>query len=256
MPPDEPAVKPGRPTDRQANRADRRAERRAEMVQAAIAAVRAHGPGASVAEIAAAAGITKPVLYRHFTDRADLQRAVGRRAADMLLARMAPELDPAREPAQMVRGVIDAFLAGIEAEPELWRFVVHHPIERAPGTEIVDDAREQIARQLARIIGERMRAAGLDSGGAEAWAQGLVGMVQSAGDWWLERRTMSRESLTDYLSTLIWSGISGVLAMADAPGAFRLAPEQDPPRSTSAPTCGPEASPTASWSQNADSGTS
>jgi AcrR family transcriptional regulator len=195
------------------------------MVQAAIDAVRAHGPGVSVAEIAAMAGITKPVLYRHFTDRADLQRAVGRKAADMLMERMAPELDPDREPIELIRGVVDAFLAGIEDEPELWRFVVHHPIERAVGAEVLDDAREQIARLLTALIGERLRALGLDSGGAEAWAQGLVGMVQSAGDWWLERRTMSRAALTDYLTTLIWGGLSGVLAMADvAPGAFRLTP--------------------------------
>jgi AcrR family transcriptional regulator len=198
------------------------------MVQAAIEAVRTHGAGVSVAEIAAAAGITKPVLYRHFTDRADLQRAVGQQAAEMLLSRMAPELDPAREPARLIRGVIDAFLAGIEDEPQLWRFVVHHPIERTPGAEVVEDARERIARTLAMIIGERLRALGLDSGGAEAWAQGLVGMVQSAGDWWLERRTMSRAALTDYLTTLIWGGVSGVLAMADAPGPLPMpTPEVD-----------------------------
>ncbi|OZM84337.1 TetR family transcriptional regulator [Pseudonocardia sp. MH-G8] len=197
------------------------------MVQAAIEAVRTHGPGVSVAEIAAAAGITKPVLYRHFTDRADLQRAVGEQAAQMLLGRMAPEIDPDREPAQLIRGVVDAFLAGIEDEPQLWRFVVHHPVERAPGAEIVEDAREQIARMLATIIGERLRALGLDSGGAEAWAQGLVGMVQSAGDWWLERRTMTRAALTDYLTTIIWGGISGVLAMADAAPGPLVLPEPD-----------------------------
>jgi AcrR family transcriptional regulator len=219
VPSEEPAVKPGRQGERQR----RREERRAEMVQAAIDAVRTHGPGASVAEIAAAASITKPVLYRHFTDRADLQRAVGQRAVQMLMERMAPALDPTREPVHLIRGAVDSFLAAIEDEPQLWRFVVHHPIERATGAEIVDDTREQIARTLATIIGERLRSAGLDSGGAEAWAHGLVGMVQNAGDWWLERRTMSRESLTDYLTTIIWSGMSGVLAMADAPGSFRLA---------------------------------
>jgi AcrR family transcriptional regulator len=197
------------------------------MVQAAIDAVRTLGPGVSVAEIAAQAGITKPVLYRHFTDRADLQRAVGREAAALLMARMAPELDPEREPADLIRGVVDAFLAGIEDEPELWRFVVHHPIERAPGAEIVDDAREQIARTLATLIGERQRSLGHDSGGAEAWAHGLVGMVQSAGDWWLERRTMSRSALTDYLTTLIWGGISGALGAEPAtPSSLRLVPRE------------------------------
>lgn len=211
--------RPVKPTDRQL----RRAARRADMVQAAIEAVRRHGPGVSVAEIAESAGITKPVLYRHFDDRADLQRAVGREAAQMLMNRMAPALDGDAGSGDLIRAVIDAFLAGIEDEPELWRFVVHHPIERAPGAEVVDDAREQIARLLATLIGDRLRGLGLDSGGAEAWAQGLVGMVQSAGDWWLERRTMSRGALTDYLTTLIWGGVSGVLGMpGDPPVPLRI----------------------------------
>jgi AcrR family transcriptional regulator len=198
-----------RPVD---NRQQRRAERRAEMVQAAMAAVREKGPGVSVAEIAGAAGITKPVLYRHFDDRADLQRAVGREAAALLMARITPALAAAEgDPQTVIRGIVDAFLSGIEDEPELWRFVVHHPGERGAGAEIVDDARGQIASLLASLIGDRLRAEGLDSGGAEAWAQGLVGMVQSAGDWWLQRRTMTREALTGYLTTIIWGGVANVL---------------------------------------------
>ena len=113
-------------------------------------AVRTHGPGVSVAEIAAAAGITKPVLYRHFVDRADLQRAVGQEAAALLLARMVPTLSTKGDPREVVRAMVDAFLGGIEDEPELWRFVVHHPVERAPCAEIVDDARAEIATMLAR----------------------------------------------------------------------------------------------------------
>lgn len=189
-----------------------------------MAAIRVHGPAVSVAEIAAVAGITKPVLYRHFVDRADLQRAVGQEAAAMLLGRMAPELRADREPAASVRAVIDAFLAGIEDEPELWRFVAHHPIARGAG--IIDDAREQIARLLHTVISDRLRAAGLDPGGAEAWAQGLVGMVQSAGDWWLERRTMSRAALTDHLTALIWGGMSALLDAAPIGRPLRLVPSR------------------------------
>jgi AcrR family transcriptional regulator len=189
------------------------------MVQAAMQAIRRHGPGVSVAEIAAEAGITKPVLYRHFTDRADLQHAVGQEAAALLMARIAPAIAEngpeaaTADPRQLIAGLVDAFLASIEDEPELWRFVVHPPIERGSTGTIVDDAREQIARLLATLIGGRLRQLKLDSGGAEAWSQGLVGMVQSAGDWWLERRTMSREALTDYLTTLIWGGMSAVLGL-------------------------------------------
>ncbi|WP_338051350.1 TetR/AcrR family transcriptional regulator [Pseudonocardia acidicola] len=232
MPHDTPPVNPNA---KRTAREERRAERRAEMVAAAMDAVRRHGPGVSVADIAAVAGITKPVLYRHFTDRADLQRAVGEQAAGLLMARIAPALTGQLEPAEQVRAAIDAFLAGIEEEPQLWRFVVHNPAERGAGAEIVDDARETIARMLATLLGERLRAQGRDSGGAEAWAHGLVGMVQSAGDWWLERRTMTRAALTDYLTALIWSGVAGVLGVDTGPreqragGPLRLIPSAGDP---------------------------
>jgi AcrR family transcriptional regulator len=186
------------------------------MVQAAMNAVRMHGPGVSVAEIAAAAGITKPVLYRHFDDRSDLQSAVGREAAAMLMARIAAALRAEGGPTDVIHAIVDAFLGGIEDEPELWRFVVHHPIERTTGAEIVDDARGQIAGLLTALLVDRLRAAGRDPGGAEVWAQGLVGMVQSAGDWWLERRPISRAALTGYLTSIIWGGLSEVLSSSES----------------------------------------
>jgi len=191
----------------------RRARRRAEMVRAAMDAVRARGPGVSVAEIAAAAGITKPVLYRYFTDRADLQRAVGEQAAALLFERIAPELLLDRPPVEQIRGGVDAFLAGIEAEPELWRFVVHHPVGNTTGEEIVEDVRQRIAAMLAAILRDRLTRAGLPTDGTEAWAQGLVGMVQSTGDWWLERRTITRADLTDHLTTLIWGGLAAITGL-------------------------------------------
>ena len=205
------------------------------MIDAAVEAIREHGPGVSVAQIAAAAGITKPVLYRHFADRADLQRAVGEHAAEMLMERIHPVLAIDAEPVEHVAAVIDAFLGMIEEEPQLYRFVVANPAEPAPGAEIVENVRGRIAALLATLFGERLRAEGRDSGGAEAWAHGLVGMVQSAGEWWLDRRTMSRDALTNYLSAVIWGGIAGVVGI-DGPTAsadiLRLVPDPHAPTGT------------------------
>jgi hypothetical protein len=36
-------------------------------------------------------------------------------------------------------------------------------------------------------------------------------MVYTAGDWWLQRRTMSRSALTEYLTSMIWGGLAGLL---------------------------------------------
>jgi AcrR family transcriptional regulator len=183
---------------------------------AALEAIREHGAGVSVAAIAAAAGVTKPVLYRHFADRADLQRAVSERAAQLLLHRLLPELARERDPVEHIRAIVQAFLAGAEDEPQLWHFVVHNPGGEREQAEVVEHSMALIAGLLSSALGDRLRQRGLDAGGAEAFAYGLVGMVYTTGDWWLRRRTMSRAALTDYLTTIIWSGLAGVLGQGRA----------------------------------------
>lgn len=197
-------------------RAHRQA-RRAAMLEAAISAIRRHGPHVGMDDIAAEAGVTKPVLYRHFADKNDLYTAVGRKVAEELLAVLTTKMDEERETRARVAAVVDTYLASIEAEPELYRFVVRRPILSHGGddsdTDLAADYATLIARHLTRLIGETMRGLGVDSGCAEPWGHGLVGMVQAAGDWWLEERSMSRASLTEYLTTLIWGGFAGVFAI-------------------------------------------
>jgi AcrR family transcriptional regulator len=67
-----------------------REARRAELVEAAVAAIDHLGPLAGVEDIAAAAGVSKPVLYRYFSDKADLHTAVGTWGADLVLERLLP----------------------------------------------------------------------------------------------------------------------------------------------------------------------
>lgn len=179
--------------------------------------IREHGAGVSVAAIAATAGVTKPVLYRHFEDRADLQRAVSERAAQMLLQRLVPELINQREPTERIHAIVDAFLAGAEEEPELWRFVVHNPGgDRDASADVVAHNMAMVAGLLTGSLVDALRDRGRDAGGAEAWAYGLAGMVYTAGDWWLQRRTMSRAALTEYLTSMIWGGLAGLLGESPA----------------------------------------
>ena len=186
-----------------------REARRAELVEAAIRAVAKHGASVGMDEIAAEAGTSKTVLYRYFDDKADLHDAVGRRAAEDVVADIARELDRQIHPREHVAAVIDAYLKVLETQPELYRFVVHRS-----GSSAVVDYVGLVTAQLSRVIGDRLRTAGLDSGGAEPWGHGIVGLVQSAGDWWLDRQSMTRASLTDYLTTLIWGGFQGMYAAA------------------------------------------
>ena len=200
-----------------------REQRRAEFVEATIAVVAKKGPDVGMEDIAAEAGVSKPVLYRHFTDKSDIYLAVGQRATELLMDRMGPALVAEGTIRARIEGIVDAYLSVIEENPNLYRFVVKGSfVDRPVEKDVAQEDKNLIAATLARIIGDYLRAFDMDSGGAEPWAHGLVGMVQNAGDWWLDRQTMSRANLSDYLATLIWHALDGVLRA----GGIQIDPEQ------------------------------
>lgn len=196
--------------------ADHREQRRLELIQAAIEAALRFGPGVDMDQVASAAGISKPILYRYFADKSQLWLAVGDHLAAQVLAVVTPAIEQVREERALIAATIDAYLSALESQAELYQFLVRADI---PGVQhLVNGAARTVSSGLARVIGDRLRALGLDSGPAEPWAVGIVGLVQAAGDWWIRhRRPLGREALTEYLTTLLWHGIEGVKAAADLP---------------------------------------
>ncbi len=175
--------------------------------------VRRDGHTASMEAMAREAGVTKPILYRVFGDRNGLLEAIGDRFADELtaildavLAGGPGEEKQAADPHQILRSAIDAYLGLVDRDPELYRFLTAR-LATAPSQPIATLA-DQFARSIAVVLGEQLRAVHADSGAAEPWAYALVGMVHLAGDWWVTRRTISREALVDYLVVLVWDGLA------------------------------------------------
>jgi AcrR family transcriptional regulator len=184
-----------------------REQRRQQLLEAAVEAIRTIGPSASMEQLAAQGGVTKPILYRHFGDREGLGRAIGEHYATVLLGRLAEPLE-STEPRELLRRTVDAYLEFLEDEPHLYTFLTSGGAR--PDLEDAGAIVQAVARLVAVRIGDQMRALGLDAGGAEPYAYGVVGMVHQAGDWWIRHRTMSREALTGYLTRLLWSGFVGL----------------------------------------------
>ena len=202
--------------------AGHREQRRSELTDAAIEAIRRHGPEVGMEAIAAHAGVSKPVLYRYFADKSELWLAVGQQAGATLLEAMVPAVAAVREERAVVAAAIDVYLAHIEADLNLYRFVVHQP-DIARHRDVVADVMDTVASGLARILGDRLRALGLDSGPALPWAYGIVGYVQTVADWWLrQQQPISRTALAEYLTTFLWGGIAGIRAAADTPGGLAV----------------------------------
>src|SRR5690606_1430757 len=190
-----------------------RIERRAEFVEAALRAIDKHGPDFGMEDVAAEAGVTKPVLYRHFTDKADLLVALGQKGTEILFNRLMPALNQELAPLPRIRRVIDAVFTTVEEYRDLYRLLVHPPPHAAepPSTDIAQEDKRLIASAVTAVLGDYMRAFGMDSGAAEPWAHGVVGLVQNVGEWWLERRSMSKEAVVEYTTEIIWAAIDGVL---------------------------------------------
>lgn len=169
-------------------------------------------------DIAAEAGVSKPILYRHFQDKGDLYMAVSERATEQLRSILLDSIDPALEPAELLRVMIDGYLRFIEDEPDLYRFVVRRSFPDRPVQEDpVTTNAELIARALAAVFTDWLRARDMDPRGAETWAHAGVGMVQAAGDWWLQHRALSREELRDYLLMMAWGALDTILRAGGVP---------------------------------------
>jgi AcrR family transcriptional regulator len=204
--PGEVAGEPG--PDRETERAEARELKRQRLLDAAVRVVRREGPGVSMDEIAAEAGVTKPIVYRVFGDREGLTKALADRFADELSSSLQRAITDAPTDRERVRGAIDAYLAFIERDPAIVRFLIHRSLDTVEETGIaLSGFVNRVGQLITQAIGEAMREQGLDSGAAEPWGYAIVGAVHLAGDWWTERRTMPRERLVDYLTSLMWDGM-------------------------------------------------
>lgn len=185
-----------------------RTERREELVLAAVAAINLLGPQASIGEIAKAAEISRPVLYRYFQDKEDLHFAVGEWGAGLVLEAIIAPILADISIRDRIEAAVSAYLDLISQHTNVFLLLVSKtntgdPLEKGKAT---------ISLTLGRFLGDGMRQLKMDAGGAEPWAQAIVGMGINVGTWWLLRQTMTQQAAAKYLSDFIWHAFNGIAA--------------------------------------------
>jgi AcrR family transcriptional regulator len=198
-------------TTGQADTRQARASRREQLLDAAERAVRAHGAEVSMEAIAAEAGITKPVLYRHFGDRDGLLAALAARHAATVVADLRRPLVGADSPRARIRSTVDTYLRHLEQDPELHQVLTRVvPRARTDAAAALAGALSEVCDAVVASVEQHLRDAGLDTTPARTWGEGMVGMVQLVGDRWLERQDLARDELVGQLTELLWSGFRGL----------------------------------------------
>ncbi len=177
-------------------------------------------------DIAREAGITRPILYRHFGDR----RGTAIALRDWMMAPFASSLPPLlygrtgsgdtrhtsderRE--ELIRGLnvfVSQLAAFIEANPELYRFLrtqgMFDDKWEAKEGEWSDPISEGVGRVLAEIVGER----GVDANTARVWGYALMGMIGNPLEWWAATRTADRFDMERDVMHIVRACIEGLSA--------------------------------------------
>jgi AcrR family transcriptional regulator len=134
----------------------------------------------SIDEIAAAAGVSKGLLYHYFPTKRDFYAATVERAADELAA----ALDAAGDDTPTS---LAGFLDFVEHNPGLYRSLFTAGIGADPEVQVhVGRVRSAAARQLAR-------ASGLDPKRERLRLAGAVGFVEAATLAWLDEPLPQRD---------------------------------------------------------------
>jgi AcrR family transcriptional regulator len=135
--------------------------RREHLLDAAKAVVARDGFHAvSIEAVARAAGITRPIVYRHFSDLEELLDALVDRETKRALAQLQgfmPAADAGGDdPRPDLLAALGGYLRAVGDDPVTWRLVLMPP-EGAPGLlgERIAAGRAAVVAQLAQAIGPR-----------------------------------------------------------------------------------------------------
>ncbi|TAL21851.1 MAG: TetR/AcrR family transcriptional regulator [Frankiales bacterium] len=165
--------------------------------------------GTSVEEVAARAGVSKPVVYEHFGGKEGLYAVVVDREVQRLLTSFTAALT-ADTPRRLLEQATLALLTYVEDQSDGFRILVREspaPLADSGGfATIISD----IATQVEHILAAEFLARGFQTTLAALYSQALVGQVALVGQWWLDNRSPGRDEVAAHLVNLAWNGLSGL----------------------------------------------
>jgi len=163
--------------------------------------------GSSIEEVASRAAVSKPVVYEHFGGKEGLYAVVVDREVTLLLSMMREALT-AGTSRELLEQAAVALLDYIERHPDGFRILVRDsPIgTTASFQSIIGD----VATRVEGILVDAFTRRGLEPTTAPMYAQMLVGMVGTTGQWWLGTRRPERHVVAAHLVNLAWNGLSGL----------------------------------------------
>jgi AcrR family transcriptional regulator len=185
------------------------AERRRQLIEVAIDVFAQHGlHGASMNQVAKAAGVTKPVLYQHFPSKRELYREVLEDVGGRLEAAIVKATADAAGPHQQVEAGFRTYFRWVAAERAAFTLLFG-------GTTRSDDAFVETAQRVEATIADAVAALidvdGLDAMQRRVLAHGIVGIAESTSRHWVANNLpLDPDELAAQTAELAWAGLRGI----------------------------------------------
>lgn len=183
--------------------------RRAQLLQVARDVFASDGfHGAAMEQIAVKAGVTKPVLYQHFESKKELYLGLLEEDMARLIDDIRRAIEGARSNRERIERATGAYFSFIDANEGSFRLLFRETMGAdADFRTAIERFRDELARNIAAVIGAET---GLPSSESELLARGVMGIAESAAQWWLDHRSVPAERVVRDLSELAWRGLAGL----------------------------------------------
>lgn len=185
-------------------------QRRSQLIAAASEVFILRGYHmATVREISRRAGVTKPLIYRHFSSKLDLYQTVLQNHLDDLVAGVRSALHSFSDNHSRTRAVVQAYFDFVDHESQGFRMIFESGMTAEPTIQWrLSQAHEACVDAVFEGLAEASAVAPLH---ARVLAAGLVGASEVTARAWLEDgRPVSKTEAVDTVVFLCWSGLSEV----------------------------------------------
>ncbi len=161
-------------------------------------------------EVAAAVGVTKPLLYNYFGNKEQLYLACMEPAGDALLGAVVGAVERSATPVEALRVGIHAFFEFVDRDRGAWRVLFDEtlPVEGGIAGR-VGDYRERLTNLVAGALLEQISPTYRVQ--VEAVSTALLGAAEALGRWWLRTEALSAAEAADLLVRTVEPGLRALV---------------------------------------------
>lgn len=154
-------------------------------------------------------GVSKPVLYQHFSSKLELYLAVLHRHVENLVSGVHQALSTTTDNRQRLHVAVQAFFDFIEHDSQGYRLIFENDFVTEP--EVAAQVRVATESCIDAVFALISADSGLDPHRARMIAVGLVGMSVDCARYWLDAdKPISKSDAVEGTVQFAWGGLSHV----------------------------------------------